>query len=267
MSSQYQSMQIHPALTPYVKSIDVELFHINNNSSVFSYRVLPDFSVVLGFQYSGSLYLLEQEKKIALSSCGISGLQTQHKVFQPESVKTKTILVKLYPWSINIFFKEDAYHFSNQALSLREIIDSSLLANVEEQLSLTVDINLLSNIVQDFLVRLLNQNHIKKLPSPQIINIARHISCFDKVNLIEKLANQHGMSKRHLERQFKSVIGLSPKQFLRLSQFRKAFEYVQSGVDWERCVENLNYYDQAHFINSFKEFSGLTPTQLKIIYK
>lgn len=266
MNNPYQSMPIHPALTSYVKSIEIELFNLNNNSDISTYRVLPDFSVVLGFQYCGSIYILEQEKKRQLSHCGISGLQTQYKIFQPENLQTKTVLVKLYPWAINAFFNEDAYHFTNQALVLTDIVGGSSVSSLQEQIRLTIEPSALSCIVQTFLLNLLTASK-KPLPSCQFITLVQQLSRFETAISIEQLANYHGMSRRNLERQFKSQIGLSPKQFLRLSQFRRTIQCLQNGTNWEHFIEPLNYYDQAHFINSFKHFSGFTPGQFHAVHK
>lgn len=254
-------MFIHPTLKPYLKSIEVELFNTNSAPRILPYRVLPDLSVVMGFQYSGSIYILEQEKKRRLEHCGISGLQTQHKIFQLENFQTKTILVKFYPWAINAFFNEDAYHFTNQAVGLSEVLGSSSILCLEEQLATTIEPDRLSGIVQTFLLDLLTSNNKKKLPPNHIVALAKHLSCFKRVDSIATLARNYGVSIRNLERQFKSALGVSPKKFLCLSQFQKSIRHLLNGANWEQTIEHLNYYDQSHFINRFKQFSGLTPSQ------
>lgn len=260
MIKSHQNLPIHPALTPYVKSIDIELFNPNTTSDALSYRVLPDFFVVLGFQCGGSLYILEQDTKRQLFHCGISGMQTQYRIFQPETVDTKTVLVTLYPWSINAFFREDAYQFTNQALGLTEIIKRSSVLDVEEQLNPITEPSELACMVQRFLLNLLKTNKAQ-LPPPAIINLVQQFPCFDTMISVEQLAKKYAMSKRSLERKLKSIIGITPKQFLRLSQFRQTLQQIQNGAHWEYLIDHLNYYDQAHIINSFKQFSGFTPGQ------
>jgi len=256
----YQSMPIHPLLQPYVKNIEIQLANIDNYSSLLPYRVLPDFSVVMGFQYQGSLYILENEEKKQLNRCGISGLQISPRIFQHEHGQTKTILVKFYPWAINALFNETAYHFTNYALGLDEVVAKSLISSLEDQLSAESEPFAISHIIQHFLIQLHKKNE-KKPPPHLIISLAQHIMFTNELSSIEQLTTDFGVSKRNLERQFKNTIGLSPKKFIRLSQFQKTLHQIRKGEDWQQIIQYLNYYDQAHFINSFKEFSGLTPTQ------
>jgi AraC-like DNA-binding protein len=259
-ASCYQKMPIHPRLAPYVKSIELDLLHSDIQQAALPYRVLPDFSVVMGFQYRGSLYLLEKGNKQQLSHCGISGLQTQHKLFQAENLATKTILVKFYPWAINALFKEAAYHFTNQALGLADVVKPGLISCLEEQLMATTKPYELSQLVQDFLIQLLSTRD-NESPSKCMIALSQQIIHSPALPTVNELAKQFGLSKRTLERQFKVILGMSPKTYLKLGQFQKTLQQLRTGSCWEAIVDQLNYYDQAHFINSFKQFSGLTPSQ------
>jgi len=80
---------------------------------------------------------------------------------------------------------------------------------------------------------------------------------------IEALSTQLNIGRRHLERQFIAAVGLSPKQYARISRF----QHVLSLAEQKRyntltdLAYNSGFYDQAHFIKDFREFSGLSPKQ------
>jgi AraC-like DNA-binding protein len=78
---------------------------------------------------------------------------------------------------------------------------------------------------------------------------------------IDDLAFQAGLSARQLHRVFLVQVGLSPKHFCRVIRFRNSLSRVpRSGrADWARVALDCGYYDQAHFINEFRQFSGYTP--------
>ena len=79
---------------------------------------------------------------------------------------------------------------------------------------------------------------------------------------IESLARDHAMTRRHLEREFKKVIGLTPKYFSRIIQFSYIFEAMQrEDSSWVDVALNSGYFDQSHFIRNFKAFTGESPAR------
>ena len=78
---------------------------------------------------------------------------------------------------------------------------------------------------------------------------------------ISELYQAAGLSERHLRRQFKKLVGLSPKQYCKIIQFNAVFEAIQTDNEnalYELALEH-GYYDHAHFINEFKAHLGKSP--------
>jgi AraC-like DNA-binding protein len=84
----------------------------------------------------------------------------------------------------------------------------------------------------------------------------------DQVTM-ERLARKVGYSGKHMIQLFRNHVGLPPKTFLRIMRFQKTIADIErSGMpDWATIAYESGYYDQAHFINDFKHFSGFTPEQ------
>ena len=61
---------------------------------------------------------------------------------------------------------------------------------------------------------------------------------------------------------FAEEVGLTPKLFGRIVRFQQVLRVIDSGkrVTWARLAATSGYYDQAHFINDFRAFSGINPT-------
>jgi AraC-like DNA-binding protein len=78
---------------------------------------------------------------------------------------------------------------------------------------------------------------------------------------VDDLAFDAGMSARQLRRLFLEQIGLTPKHFCRVIRFRHSLARLRNSRrgDWTDVALECGYYDQAHFINEFREFSGYTP--------
>jgi AraC-like DNA-binding protein len=81
---------------------------------------------------------------------------------------------------------------------------------------------------------------------------------------IAQLASEIGTSSRQLTRRFQNAVGMSPKEFARVSRFLYALRYLRDGKHATLTETALacGYFDQAHFNHDFREFAGMTPSEL-----
>jgi AraC-like DNA-binding protein len=80
---------------------------------------------------------------------------------------------------------------------------------------------------------------------------------------VDQLSQQAQINRRQLVRKFSSSIGLSPKQLsktIRLQATLKTLLSQKNTSLTDLAYEN-EFYDQAHFIKDFREFTGLTPKE------
>ena len=70
-------------------------------------------------------------------------------------------------------------------------------------------------------------------------------------------------SQRRFIQIFRNEVGLPPKLFSRVLRFQGVLDEVetQTEVNWLDIALRFDYYDQAHFIHDFREFSGHTPAK------
>ena len=79
---------------------------------------------------------------------------------------------------------------------------------------------------------------------------------------MDELAARAGVSPRHLRRVCLESTGLTPKFLSRVLRFRHALQRLAAPRQLPALAElalDCGYYDQAHFIHEFREFSGRTP--------
>lgn len=76
------------------------------------------------------------------------------------------------------------------------------------------------------------------------------------------LADAAGVSGNHLATQFKAHVGVTPKRVARIYRFARLILSIDPSrpVDWSDLAHTAGYFDQAHFNNEFKAFTGHTPT-------
>jgi AraC-like DNA-binding protein len=79
---------------------------------------------------------------------------------------------------------------------------------------------------------------------------------------IAECARAMGLSERRLSQVFREEVGLAPKMWCRIRRFQSAVSALHRGVDvpWAELALDCGYYDQSHFANDFRAFSGIDPT-------
>ncbi len=80
---------------------------------------------------------------------------------------------------------------------------------------------------------------------------------------VNELSDQLKINRRQLERKFTSAIGLSPKQLSKIIRLQATLKMLANNefTSLTAIAYEGNYYDQAHFIRDFKEFTGVSPKQ------
>ena len=99
-------------------------------------------------------------------------------------------------------------------------------------------------------------------PTPAVTYALRVIQQGAHSARIGRMADQIGISHKHLLREFDRCVGLTPKTFARVCAFQQVIQSVgrKAQVEWGDTAAKCGYYDQAHLIREFRAFSGLTPT-------
>lgn len=106
------------------------------------------------------------------------------------------------------------------------------------------------------------------IPAPAASDpIARALAWMERrrgIVSMDELAGHAGLSPRQLRRVTLERTGLPPKFLARILRFRHAQERLAAGrrgvpSSFAALALDCGYYDQAHFIHEFRQFSGRTP--------
>jgi AraC-like DNA-binding protein len=78
---------------------------------------------------------------------------------------------------------------------------------------------------------------------------------------IAHLEDKFRISRRWLEKQFSAQVGVSPKEFVRVTRFNALLNQVftDPSVSLNILLNDFGYYDQSHLSKDFNEFTGQTP--------
>lgn len=81
---------------------------------------------------------------------------------------------------------------------------------------------------------------------------------------VEKLCQEVGLSRAHLNRKMKELFGLTPSELIRNVRLRKACELLkQPDVDISQIAYSVGFSSQPHFSTAFKKFTGISPTEYR----
>ncbi|MFK7694983.1 helix-turn-helix domain-containing protein [Paenibacillus sp. HJGM_3] len=81
---------------------------------------------------------------------------------------------------------------------------------------------------------------------------------------IARLAEQLGYSSAHCCRLFRSVYGVSPRQYLSgVTLHRARLELLNPRQSLEQVASKLGYQDGAHFSKQFKRWTGCSPSEYR----
>jgi AraC-like DNA-binding protein len=75
---------------------------------------------------------------------------------------------------------------------------------------------------------------------------------------VAEMVGSLGYSQRYINNVFKHCFGLSVKKYSDIIRIQAAIRYLES-ADVMDVISDLGYYDQAHFIRDFKQYTSLTP--------
>jgi AraC-like DNA-binding protein len=238
-------------LKPFVRS-----FAISENEKADSYKVLPDTSIVMGFQYSGKLSYSENNDDIPLSSAGITGLRDTYRIFN-NSENTHTVLVLFSETGAGMFFNHSMHEIFGNSFSLDDLILRSQMDVIAEQLNEAITDFERISIVEKFLISRINHKATDALVNVAVALIKQHAGNIKMTALAEKL----NISQSQFEKRFRKLVGASPKKFASIVRLKHILNTSSKGSNLTELGLDAGYFDQAHFIKDFKSFTGETPEQ------
>ncbi|CCO23495.1 helix-turn-helix domain-containing protein [Maridesulfovibrio hydrothermalis] len=82
---------------------------------------------------------------------------------------------------------------------------------------------------------------------------------------LDELSKIAGLSRYHLLRVFKRATGLPPHSYHLQQRIEHAKRLLRSGTPFAETALQSGFSDQSHFTNTFRKYTGATPTQYTCI--
>lgn len=161
------------------------------------------------------------------------------------------------PIGAYLFLQRPMRELANRAVELEDVLGSEA-AELRERLIATEGWDERFAIAEGFVARRID---CARAASPAVGWAWRQLEASGGRANIGALASEIGWSRKHLAAQFHAQIGMAPKTLARVLRFKQALDMIASGakLHWSHLAARCGYYDQAHFIRDFRQFTGVTP--------
>lgn len=250
----YQEILPPPLLKDYVKCFWI--LEDKNSAQGQVDRILPDGCMELIFHFGDHFNRYFSKKSEKQPRSFLFGQLTTFIQIGP-SGKTGIIAARFYPHGANAFLNFPVSEITNHSVDIRSLF--GIEGGELEERIITANTNPERiQILQDFLIKKLYQY---RKDDTVIKECIREITATKGDIKIESLSQNLNISQRQLERKFASTVGLNPKYLGRIIRFNNIFKLVQKKEinSLTMLSHESGYYDQAHFIRDFKQFTGLNP--------
>lgn len=192
-----------------------------------------------------------------------SGLRTE-PITIPAGNKSEMMVISFKKGMAASFFPFPMEEIADSVVDA-DLVWGTDFGELRERLLGTKDIDLRFRIVEEFL--------IKEFRSQMAVNpcvafaVQQMTERPDALN-IARMNERIGYSKKHFAEMFRRQVGVTPKSYLKIMRFQKAVKTIDAAtnIDWGQISLECGFYDQSHFINDFKHFSGFTPEQYAKIH-
>lgn len=251
---------------PFRPFVDCYWHHITSNAvpgkELPVQRCLPLGTVEIIVQVDGVLAeIFDNQSQVWERSARIyiTGLYTDTALWR---AKPGTLMfgIRLKPETLIELFQIPASEVINKVIDAEALLGQSA-RNLCDQMLGELDVCKLTKIAEQFMLGRLRSRELKR---NYVTDACRLIRDSNGDLSVEQVSDAVFISKRQLERMFKSEFGTSPKTYQRIVRFRNAYRYARkyghSKIHWADVSYESGYADQAHFIRDFKAFTGIAPS-------
>lgn len=211
-----------------------------------------------GTSFTGSINAVQTE----LAIVGAHDLKNNIKVMMGSENNTlKFISISFKPKGFYDIFKIPSSEIYNGIFASNEVLGNEI-KYLQEQLDNTRNNNDRKHCLDSFLLKQLNRNKYRRYNIRVGFEIVDYIELNEGSISSNQIMEEFKISDRSSQRNFKLALGLSLKEYCKITRFQNLFDLINTSnhINWADMVSRFGYYDQAHMINEFRNATDITPS-------
>ena len=254
----YQTFQPHPDLASLVSCYWTLDIPAENNSK--RQRIIPDGCIEMAFILGDDIKRYTSQDRFILQPRAMVLGQTIEPFYIQPTGYVNTFAIRFYPYGFANFVTEPIKNLANKETPLALLFEEKIAKELEQKITQAKTVKQRIEIIEIFLLERLSD----KFTVENIVKTTVNALLSTNGNAPIKTILKDDLSKRRqLERKFAKQIGVSPKQLGKLIRLQTALKMLlnKEAKSLTNIAYESEYYDQAHFIKDFKEFTGTSPKE------
>ena len=256
-------LQVHTPAFPLNRYVSGLIYYDGFDPIHRMDRFLPDGNTELILNLTEKpQYIYHNETLEEIQTCRhawVSGVRTR-PITIPSGKGSKMLIVAFIKGKAHPFYPFPMNELTDWVVEADLVFGRNIL-NLREQLLATSSIDRMFRLVERFLLQKAGNTLPLDSMYPCVEYAVSSITNRPNDRGLRHLNDQIGYSQKHFISLFKKQVGVAPKQYLKIMRFQKVIHQIENDTTtaWSEIARQSGFYDQAHFINEFKAFSGFTP--------
>lgn len=255
----YQTFQPHPDLASLISCYWSLEAPASDNPQ--RQRIIPDGKIEMAFIFGDDIKHYTTENEFVLQPRAFVLGQTLKPFYIEPTGYVNSFSISFYPYGFANFVDVPIKTLANKETTIEKLFGEETAKKLEHEMVQATGTQARIAIAEKFLLGRLSEaatvDTIVKSTVEALLATKGNAS-------ISNILKEDPSKRRQLERKFSEQIGISPKQLGKVIRLQSALKMLLSeeAESLTKIAYESEYYDQAHFIKDFKEFTGISPKEL-----
>ncbi|MGJ8714323.1 MAG: AraC family transcriptional regulator [Maribacter stanieri] len=254
----YQTFQPHSDLGSLINCYWTLEVPEENNSE--RQRIIPDGCIEMAFILGDDIKRYTSKDEFILQPRAMVLGQTIEPFYIEPTGFVNTFAIRFYPYGFANFVTMPIKDLANKETPIELLFGAYTAKELEQKIIHAADTKQRIEIIENFLLEKLND----KITIDNIVKqTVEALLSSNGTESITTILKEDLSKRRQLERNFKKQIGISPKQLGKVIRLQTALKMLlnKKKDNLTNIAYESDYFDQAHFIKDFKEFTGINPKE------
>lgn len=246
---------VNPSLKKYISHYWTTSGDLNDKRP---FQLIPMDHVDITVPLNGSYTFELKGQAILVNKSIFHGLRDS-TITVSQNKSLDSFGISFTPWGFYYLYNDSLHLINNKILYLSQLdtqLDEVINRCIESHSPIVDMIEAIENY-------LISYYKTSKHYTESIEIIEDYINT--PLDSVKEYCQLKNIQRKKLERIFKKYVGLSPKEFKALSKFENTSRSIlyKDDITLTDLAYESQYYDQAHFTKTFKNYTDYTPSKFK----